>query len=63
MNCIDNISKYIKKQIKNMKTYNSNIYKVVDIYCNEVIYYGSYDSCNEFIIKRGDRSNYKIIPI
>jgi hypothetical protein len=46
-----------------MKTYNSNIHKVVDVYCNEVIYYGSYDACNEFITKRGDRSQYKIIPI
>lgn len=46
-----------------MKTYNPNIHKVVDVYCNEVVYYGSYDACCEFINKRGDRSQYKIIPI
>ena len=46
-----------------MKTYNSNIHKVVDVYCNKIVYYGSYDACNEFIIKQGDRSQYKIIPI
>lgn len=51
------------KTNKTMKTYNSNIHKVVDVYCNEVIYYGSYDACREFIIKQGDRSQYKIIPI
>lgn len=55
--------KKINKFNKNMKTYNSNIHKVIDIYCNEVIYYGSYDACCEFITIQGDRSHYKIIPI
>jgi hypothetical protein len=46
-----------------MKSYNSNIHKVVDIRFNEVIFYGSYDACYEFIAKQGDRSKFKIIPI
>ena len=46
-----------------MKTYNSKIYKVVNVYCGEAIYYGSYDACCEFINIQGDRSQYKIIPI
>ena len=46
-----------------MEVHNTDIHKIVDVFCGEVIFYGSYDACTDFVNKQGDRSQYKIIPI